>query len=104
MKKLLPIAALVGFSVLSLELFVRAGLAGWAVLAEPVALQVALDLCISWFFAGAWVRHDAKKHGISPTPFLCALPLVGAIAVLAYLVRRSFARDAAALVRPVASA
>lgn len=89
MKKLLPIVALALFSVLSVELFVTAGLQGVAVFREPMALQVALDLCIAAAFTGAWMHRDARERGISATPFLILLPLLGSIAALAYLVRRN---------------
>jgi hypothetical protein len=92
MKKLLPLLVLVPFTLLSVELAIKGGLAGAAVFREPWALQVALDLVISCFFAGMWIRRDARRHGISALPFLIALPFFGSIAALAYVVRRNFAQ------------
>lgn len=91
MKKLLPVLLLAVFTLVSVQLFATAGLQGVAVFREPMALQVALDLCIATCFAGAWMHRDAHAHGISATPFLILLPLLGSIAALAYLVRRNLA-------------
>jgi len=54
--------------------------------------QVFIDLFIACGFVTLWVLPDAKKHGISPWPFIVALPLVGSISTLAYLVLREWKR------------
>lgn len=88
MKKVLPVLVLVAFTLFSVELIAKGGLEGLAVLREPWALQIAVDLCIACFFAGAWLRRDARERGIAALPYLILLPFLGSIAVLAYLVRR----------------
>ena len=104
MRTLLPLAALTAFSLLTIELAWKAGLSGIAVFAEPCGIQVLLDLAIACCFTGAWIRADARKLGISPTPFLLLLPLVGSIGALAYLVRRSLAKRTASSHPMVATA
>jgi hypothetical protein len=53
-------------------------------------MQVAIDLCIACWFSAMWMRQDARKRGISAMPFLIALPFLGSIATLAYVVRRNY--------------
>jgi hypothetical protein len=53
-------------------------------------LRVMLDLYIALFLVGVWVRQDAKQHAINPWPYIAALPFIGSIAALVYLVRRNF--------------
>lgn len=89
MKKIVPVVVLVAFSLFSVELAVKGGLEGWKSLVEPWSLQVALDLVIACFLVGSWIRADARKHGINALPFLVALPFLGSIAALAYVVRRN---------------
>jgi hypothetical protein len=62
---------------------------GVAAFKAPWVIQVALDLCISCFFAGVWISGDAKKRGINPLPYLVLLPILGSISTLAYAVRRA---------------
>jgi hypothetical protein len=90
MKKLVPLLVLVPFSIFSTMIAVQHGITGFAELRSGWPLQVALDLCIATFLVGGWMRADAKKHGINPWPFIIALPFVGSIGALAYLVRRNF--------------
>ena len=51
-----------------------------------------LDLAIAIFLFAGWMRRDARQRGISATPYLVALPFLGSIAALAYLVRRGLGR------------
>ena len=51
-------------------------------------MQLLLDLFISLFLVGGWIRRDARERGIFATPYLVALPFVGSIATLAYLIHR----------------
>jgi hypothetical protein len=89
MKKLVPVVVLVAFSILSAVLAFDAGLGGLAALRSGWSLQVTLDLCISLFLVGGWIRRDARQRGIDPRPYLVALPFLGSIGALAYLVRRN---------------
>lgn len=91
MKKLAPIAALVVFTLFSLECAVRGGTSGLLALLEPWPLQFGVDLSISLFLIGGWMLNDGRARGINALPFVLLLPFAGSIATLAYLVRRSFA-------------
>jgi hypothetical protein len=90
MKKILPVLVLVAFTVFSVDMEVKGGLEGLAVFREPWALQVAVDLVIATILVGSWIHGDARKRGINPLPFLIALPFLGSMAALAYVVRRGF--------------
>jgi hypothetical protein len=84
---------LVVFTVFSVEVALKGGPLGFVTLAarEPWALQLFLDLAISMFFVGSWIRRDAKARGLPWLPYLISLPFVGSIGALAYLVHRSVA-------------
>jgi len=92
MKKLLPAIVLLPFTAYSLLVIEQNGYFGFLTLAtrEPWAMQMLLDLCISLFLVGAWIRADARARGIPAWPYLVALPFVGSIGALAYLVHRAF--------------
>ena len=89
MKKVVPVVVLLAFTVLSTVLVFEAGLGGLAVLRSGWGLQVTLDLCISLFLVGGWIRRDARARGINPVPYLIALPFLGSIGALLYIVRRN---------------
>jgi hypothetical protein len=89
MKKIVPVVVLVAFSILSTVLAVEAGVGGLAALRSGWSLQVTLDLCIALFLVGGWIRRDARERGINPVPYLVALPFLGSIGALLYLVRRN---------------
>ena len=89
MKKVVPVVMLLAFTGLSSVLVFEAGIGGLAVLRSGWGLQVALDLCVALFLVGGWIRKDAKKYGINPIPYLIALPFLGSIGALLYLVRRN---------------
>lgn len=91
MKKLVPILVLLPFSAFSTFVAVEHGYLGFVTLSlrEPWAMQMLLDLTIALFLVGAWLRRDARRHGIAWLPYLLALPLLGSIAALGYLVHRS---------------
>jgi hypothetical protein len=91
MKKLLPAIVLIPFTAYSVLVIEGHGYLGFLTLAarEPWGMQMLLDLCISLFLVGAWIRHDARARGIPALPYLLALPFVGSIGALAYLVHRA---------------
>lgn len=97
MKKIIPVLVLLSFSVLSVELAIAGWNEGINAFKSPWALQVAIDLCIACWFSAMWMRKDAKKHGINALPFLIALPFVGSLSTLAYVVRRNWGTQPAAL-------
>jgi hypothetical protein len=91
MKKLLPAIVLIPFTAYSVLVAEQNGPFGFLTLAarEGWAMQMLLDLCISLFIVGAWIRHDARAHNIPAWPYLVALPIFGSIGALAYLVHRA---------------
>jgi len=96
MKKLLPAIVLVPFTVFSLLVIVQHGYFGFVSLAaqEPWALQMLLDVSIALFLVGGGIRRDARSRGLPSLPYVLALPFVGSIGALAYLVHRSFSDGA----------
>lgn len=90
MNKLAPLVILVVFTLFSTAVVVRHGYFGFITLAlrEPWALQMLLDLAIALFLVAGWLRRDARARGIEAWPYLLALPFLGSISPLAYLVHR----------------
>ncbi len=86
-----PLLVLVPFTVLSVLCAWEGRADGLRALSHPWAIQIGLDLVISCFLVGSWIRRDARERGIAALPFLLLLPFVGSVAALLYLVRRSFA-------------
>ena len=87
----LPLLILVPFTLFSVLLAWEGRADGLQALSHPWAIQIGLDLFISCFLVGSWIRRDARERGISALPFLLLLPLIGSVAALLYLVRRSLA-------------
>jgi hypothetical protein len=87
-----PVGLFLLFSLYTLDVVRTHGLLGFLSLAgrERWGMQLLLDLAISLFVAGGWVRRDAKARGIVAWPYLVAMALLGSIGTLAYFVRRSF--------------
>lgn len=81
---------LAAFTAFSLWVIAGHGYTGFLTLAgrEPWALQMLIDLTISLAFALGWLRADARKRGIAAWPYFVATLFLGAIGVLAYVVRR----------------
>lgn len=94
MRKPLVLVVLVAFTFYSAGVVARHGYFGFLELAwrEPWGMQLLLDLTIAMVLVGGWIRGDARKHGIAAGPYLIALPFLGSIGALAYVVRREFAR------------
>jgi hypothetical protein len=91
MKKLLPLLVLLPFSAYSMFVVVEHGFTGFITLAlrEPWGMQMFLDLYIALFLVGGWIRRDARERGLPALPYLVALPFVGSVGALGYLVHRS---------------
>lgn len=89
----LALIALVTFTTYSLTILANEGVAaifdlfggGWS-------QQIFIDLFIACGVGTFWIIPDAKKHGISPWPFVIALPFVGSIASLTYITVREWKR------------
>ncbi|MDC0671870.1 hypothetical protein [Nannocystis radixulma] len=90
MKKFAPLLILVVFTLFSVVVVLRHGYFGFITLAlrEPWAMQMLLDLAIALFLVAGWLRRDARTRGIEAWPYLVALPFLGSISPLAYLVHR----------------
>lgn len=86
----LPLVALVAFTAYTLAVAAQHPLLGF--LADHArggwSLQVFLDLCVA--AASFWVVGvpDARSRGIRAWPYVALTPLLGSIAILAYLVHR----------------
>lgn len=93
MKKIVPALVLVPFALFSTLVILEHGYFGFITLSlrEPWAMQMLLDLSIALFLVGAWMRRDARAHGIPVVPYLLLLPFLGSIGALGYLVHRNVA-------------
>jgi hypothetical protein len=91
MKKIIPFLVLIPFTAFSVWVAVQHGPLGFLSVAwrEPWAMQMLLDLTISVFLVGSWMRRDARERGIAVLPFLALMPVLGSIPALCYLVLRS---------------
>lgn len=93
MKNVLVALVLVGFTIFSVEVTLEQGYWGFVTLArrEPWGMQILIDLSIALFLVGGWIRRDARERGLPWVPYLVALPFLGSIGALAYLVHRAIA-------------
>lgn len=98
MKKVLPLVVLVPFAAWSSLVIFEHGYFGFVTLAlrEPWAMQLLVDLSISLVLVGTWLVRDARKHGISPIPYLVLMLFAGSMGALVYLVRRNLKGERAA--------
>jgi hypothetical protein len=86
----LALAAFVAFTAYTIAVAAQHSLLGF--LSDHArggwSLQVFLDLCVA--AASFWVVGvaDARSRGIRPWPYVALTPLLGSIAILAYLVHR----------------
>ena len=53
--------------------------------------QVFVDLAIGIFLLVGFLRPDAKKRGLPYWPYVVAVPFLGSISPLAYMVHREWA-------------
>lgn len=53
-----------------------------------LAQQIFVDLCIGVIVAWTWLVPEAKRLGITPWGYLIVTPIVGSIALLAFLIQR----------------
>lgn len=89
----LALIALVTFTTYSLTIVANEGLlAVLDLFAGGWSQQLFIDLFIACGVCTFWIIPDAKKHGVSPWPFVIALPFVGSVATLAYITLREWKR------------
>ena len=55
---------------------------------DSASMQVFFDLVISVSLFGIWMLVDARKRGATIWPYLIAIPAVGSLAPLVYLIMR----------------
>lgn len=86
----LALAAFVAFTAYTVSVAAQHSLLGFLSdhLRGGWSLQVFLDLCVA--AASFWVLGvpDARARGIRAWPYVALTPLLGSIAILAYLVHR----------------
>ncbi len=89
----LALTALAVFTAYTLHMLANEGVAaifelfrgGWS-------QQLFIDLFIACGVCTFWMVPDAKRHGISPWPFVFALPWIGSISTLSYIALREWKR------------
>ena len=55
---------------------------------DTASMQVFFDLVISVSLFGFWMLYDARKRGAIVLPFIIAIPFIGSLAPLLYLIIR----------------
>ncbi len=55
---------------------------------NAIGVQIFVDLVIALCVVMGWMVGDAKKHGISPAPYVALTLTLGSIGPLLYLIRR----------------
>lgn len=89
----LALTALIVFTAYSSTIVASEGLlAVFDLFAGGWSQQLFIDLFIACGVCTFWIVPDAKKHGISPWPFVFALPWVGSISTLSYIALREWKR------------
>ena len=93
-RNVLVAIVLLAFTPFSLFVAIHRGYFGFARLAvhDLWALQMLIDLTIALVLVSIWLRRDAYNRGIKAWPYLVALPLVGSISPLIYLLHRELKR------------
>ena len=91
MKTTLLALVLVAFTLYSSLVALDHGYFGFLTVAwrEPWAMQMLLDLFVALGCFSVWMRKDARERGLPYLPYLLALPFLGSIGALGYLVHRS---------------
>jgi hypothetical protein len=86
----LALVTLIVFTAFTVYCGIAEGPLGFVQLAlgHEWGMQMLCDVGISLVVASFWIVPDARKHGISPWPYLVGCVGLGSIAALAYLVHR----------------
>lgn len=89
----LALTALIVFTAYTLHMLTNEGVAAiFNLFAGGWSQQLFIDLFIACGVCTFWIVPDAKKHGISPWPFVFALPWVGSISTLSCIALREWKR------------
>jgi hypothetical protein len=89
-RQILLAAVLAGFSLLTAYAVSMHGYVGVLTLhlASSAGAQVIADLVIALILVLAWMRSDARDHGLSFAPYALLTLALGSIGPLVYLLRR----------------
>lgn len=60
------------------------------IFATMPGILVSIDLLLALSMVMAWMWTDARKHGLTVTPYLLVTLALGSLGPLAYLVRREW--------------
>lgn len=90
MNKALTVLAFIAFTAYTIAVVVRAGAPDFSTF-DAWNWQIFVDLCAA-ALAFFWLAlPEAKRLGLPAWPYALATPVVGSVAILAYLVHREFA-------------
>lgn len=82
----------IGFIAFTAVALADHGLVGFidAALANKAVTQISIDLVISIVVALGFIRVDARREGLPYWPYVVATIATGSIALLAYLIHRTW--------------
>lgn len=63
-------------------------------LVDSAAWQLGFDLVCALTLVSFWMAEDAKRRGLSVWPWLAAIPFLGSLSPLAYVIYARFAARA----------
>ncbi|MGH7949472.1 MAG: DUF2834 domain-containing protein [Candidatus Binataceae bacterium] len=88
-KRIVAAIVLADFTALSAYAVYEVGYVGFfgMMMANIATITVFTDLVIALSMAAIWMIIDARRRGISPTPYLVLTLALGSVGPLAYLVR-----------------
>ncbi|EDM80432.1 hypothetical protein PPSIR1_41514 [Plesiocystis pacifica SIR-1] len=90
MNKAVTVLAFLGFTAYTIAVIVAHGMPDFSTF-DPWNWQVFVDLCAA-ALAFFWLAlPEAKRLGVPAWPYALLTPVLGSIAILAYLVHREFA-------------
>lgn len=94
-KKQIALAVvLADFTAFTAYVLAQTGVVGFFELARAnlASTQVLIDLVLALSMVLTWIWQDARRHDISPIPYVLLTLTLGSIGPLVYLIRR-FGRD-----------
>lgn len=57
------------------------------------AMQILMDLVVACVLVSGWILVDARQQAINPWPWLIAILATGSIAILGYLLVRTYRKE-----------